>query len=173
MSKTPNVQVLFKEKEIEFPIGYYFRVSAVHVLKQIAATDIAEVNLNTHPPSLVYQQKEVIFIPSEVKTELKEFATRNEIPIRDRHDIWEDLCRPFLDTQFKPADEATWDKVLTENGVSELEMREIRKKIKKTMRRNSIAWEWQYLGLFDYLDWTKLTNEKYRWAMEIALRNFS
>jgi len=173
MSKTHDVQVLFKEKEIDFPHGYYFRVSAVHALKQIVAPDIAEVNLNTHPPSLVYQKEEVVFIPPEVKEELKEFATRNEIPIRDRHDIWEDLCRPYLDTEFDPADEAAWDQVLIENGISALEMKEIRKKIKKTMWRNAIVWEWQYLGLFDYLAWTHLTKKKYEWAMEIALRNFS
>ena len=173
MSKTHDVQVLFWEKEIDFPKGYYFRVSVVHALRQIAATDIAEVNLNTHPPSLVYRKKEVVFIPSEVKEELKEFATRNEIPIRDRHDIWEDLCRPYLDTEFDPKDEAAWDKVLIENGISALEIKEIRKKIKKTMWRNAIAWEWQYLGLFDYLAWTQLTKKKYKWAMEVGLRNFS
>ena len=37
---------------------------------------------------------------------------------------------------------------------------------------NCIVWEWVYLGLFDYLDWTFLTKKKYWWAMELALRNF-
>ena len=37
---------------------------------------------------------------------------------------------------------------------------------------NFLVWEWAYLGLFDYLMWTYLTKRKYRWAMDIALRNY-
>ncbi|MCR1025871.1 hypothetical protein NQT66_13695 [Cellulophaga baltica] len=167
-----NISIEFKKKELLFPKGYYFKYSSIHKSRKIEAKDISEINLNTIPPSLVYKDQEVIFLKNESTTVLEKFAKENNIPLRNRFDIWEHICRPYLDTAFEETERIAAIKKLSENGISKIELPIIQKKVAKTMFLNCIVWEWVYLGLFDYLDWTFLTKKKYWWAMELALRNF-
>ncbi|WP_394750361.1 hypothetical protein [Spongiimicrobium salis] len=172
-SKHKHIVIEIKDREIRFPKGYFFSCSPIHLIRHIAAEDIAEINLSIHPPALIYQKKEFIFISSELKTALEHFAKRNRIPLVDRFDIWEHLNHTFLDTEFDQEEKQNTQKLLSENGISTLELRRIRKRIGRTMWLNALVWEWTYLGLFDYLKWTFLTPKKYWWAMEIALRNYT
>lgn len=167
-----DIVIEFRENEILFPKGYYFKCSPIHKRKRINSEEISEVNLNTFPPTLVYQDKEVIFIEHKYKADLEQFAIQNKILLFERFDIWESINRPFLDTEFTKKDKIYTTKSLIENGVSKEEIVQIRKKIKSAMSLNFYAWEWIYLGLFDYLSWTFLTKKKYWWSMEIALRNY-
>ncbi len=163
---------MFNKKEIKFPNGYFFKQSQVNTSKKILSTEISEVNLNTFPPSLVYKDIEVIFVKNDCKNSLKDFAKKNNIPIIDRLDIWEHMCRPYLDTEFEEQEKVESLKLLEANGVSRKDVTQIRKKINFTMFLNFIVWEWCYLGLYDYLSWTFLNKKKYWWAMEVALRNY-
>jgi len=167
-----NIHVKFYKDEIIFPNGYFFKHSLITKTQKINAVNISEINLNTYPPSLVYQAKEIIFIKDEYKDEFQQFAEHNNIPIVQRFDIWEHINRPYLDTEFEDIEKKESLKLLAENGISKIELGKIRRKVIKTMFINFIAWEWAYLGLFDYLNWTFLTKKKYWWSMEIAMRNF-
>lgn len=167
-----KISLEIKESEIHFPKGYFFKQSPVHKSRKIESTHISEINLDTNPPSLVYKENEIIFLKIEYKIIVEEFAERNKIPIVERFDIWEHINRPYLDTEFEEHEKIESKKLLAKNGVDATELKKIRKRISKTMFLNFLAWEWAYLGLFDYLNWTFLTKNKYWWAMEIALRNY-
>ncbi len=168
-----KISLEIKESEICFPKGYFFKQSPVQKFLKIESAHISEINLNTNPPSLVYQENEIVFLKVEYKIILEEFAARNNIPIVERFDIWEHINRPYLDTEFEEHEKLESEQLLAKNGIDTLELKQIRKKAGRTMSLNFIAWEWAYLGLFDYLNWTFLTKKKYWWAMEIALRNYN
>jgi len=170
--KNEKVTIEFEKSQILFPNGYYFKQSPLHKTRKIRSDQISEVNLNTFPPSLVYQNNEVIFLKKEFESTLKEFAEYNKVPVVRRLDIWEHINRPYLDTEFERTEKQQSLKELNENGISESDLKKIRKKVGKTMFLNFLVWEWTYLGLFDYLHWTFLTKKKYWWSMEIALRNY-
>lgn len=171
--KHNKILIEIKEGEILFPKGYFFKQSQIHKNGCLYAGDITEINTSIFPHILVFRNQEMIFIKTEYKIPLTDFAKRNNIPIIDRFDIWEHINRPFLDTEFEPEEEIASQKLLAKNGISATELKTIRKKIKRTMLINFRVWEWNYLGLYDYLAWTYLTEAKYKWAMEIALRNIS
>jgi hypothetical protein len=167
-----TLEVIFKSDKIYFPKGYLFTKSPVHKKREVAKSEVSEINLNTAPPSFVYNDTEVIFVKDEAMDQLKEFGLTHNIPIVDRFDIWEHLNRPYLDTEFEPEDKQESLRQLEENGINNEEVKLIRRKIRYTMIANYFVWEWMYLGLFHYLYWTFLTKKKYRWAMEISLRNY-
>lgn len=167
------VTIEFKYSRILFPDGYYFRQSPLHRSRVISAGDITEVNLHTIPPSLVIQHQEVIFLKSTVEEELKAFSERNGLPLAGRYDIWSAINEPFLDTELSYSFRKNILSNLKENGISVKELRRIRKKIGFTMfSGNYIVQDWLYLGQFDYLSWTWLTDKKYWWSMEVALLNY-
>lgn len=165
-----RVPIHIGQSEILFPQGYYFSVSPLHDRKKLLATEIQEVSLNTQPPSLLTKEKEIIFLKNRLRHNLELFARLNRIPRVERLDVWEHLNRPFLDTTFDENEKRGSLRKLHAVGFSAKELRQIRKRITPTMIKNMVVWEYQYLGLFDYLNWTFLSKEKYRWAMEIALR---
>ena len=173
-SITPEgLKVEFKEKEIIFPNGYYYKYSSMKSNNKITNENVKEINLNTSPPSFVVNNNEVIFVPYKFNENLEEFGNKNGIPITNRFDIWSAINEPFLDTQFDKDEKEYNTKALTKNGLSKKEIKEIRGKIKLTMlSSNSVVWEWVNLSQFDYLNWTWLTKKKYWWSMEIALRNY-
>lgn len=165
----------FKNRTIVFPNGYYFKCSNVTTGNEIDAQRITEVNINTSPPSFVLDNKEIIFVKYEYKTQLESFAKSNNVPIVQRPEIWEMLCEPYLDTTFDENHQRETIKSLIENGLTEEEITTIRKRIKNRMLFvNTFVLEWVHLGQFDYLNWTTfLFKSKYWWTMEIALRNLS
>lgn len=168
-----ELKVEFSEDSILFPQGYYFKVSQVNTDRNISKERVKEINLNTYPPSFVVDDKEVIFVAYEAKAQLEQFGLKHTINIVERFDIWEHINQPFLDTEFDLSEKANNLKALADNGVSEEETIAIRKQIKPVMDANFFAWEWVYLGQFDFLMWVKpLTSEIYAWSMEIALRNY-
>ncbi|MEL7248789.1 MAG: hypothetical protein AAFO03_10235 [Bacteroidota bacterium] len=166
------MEVELHEDRIRFPKGYFCKHSTVHQSKEITLDQINEVNLLTQPLSVVIDHKEVIFLPQISKEELASFARRNQLKISERFDIWEAINEPYLDTEFSKEQEQATIQALIHNGVSEEEVKGIRKKISLTMSMNMFAWEWVYLGQFDYLSWSLRTKKKYWWSMEIALRNY-
>lgn len=167
------MQVELKTDRILFPRGYFSRHSLIGKPAELKADVINEVNLQTFPHSLVIHHQEVIFLPRITKEELRDFATRNHIPIAQRFDIWAAINEPFLDTEFDEQERVATLRQLAENGISEPEAEAIRRKIRLSMSMNMFAWEWVYLGQFDYLSWTPiLSRKKYWWTMDVALRNY-
>lgn len=162
----------FANGELLFPNGYFFKPSLLHKTRKIASNHITEVNLHTYPPSLVRNHQEVLFVLPDAKRELEIFAKDHSLPIVERTDIWELLCRPYLDTELSAEENQQDLRLLEQNGLEAHEVANVRKRISRTMWLNYLIWEWTYLGLFDYLSWTFLNSKKYNWAMEIALRNY-
>ena len=167
-----RVPILIEKTEILFPKGYYFSVSDLHTKKRLHANEIVEVYLNTMPPSVLTTSKEIIFLKNSLRPNIELFARYNRIPIVDRIDIWEHLNRPFLDSTFDENEKKLRLKKLAEAGIKQPELKRIQKRIAPTMLRNILVWEYRYLGLFDYLNWSYLTKEKYQWAMSVALRGY-
>lgn len=171
--KSKPIVATFTETEIRFPNGYYFRQSSVAKTKKVPIACITEVTKGTYPPSFVLDDKEVIFVDHQYGDALIALAEKHTIRITERIDIWELLNEPFLDTEIEKEQQQRTLSVLAENGVSLEEVLQIRKDIQATMFANHFAWEWIYLGLFDYLSWKfLLSKEHYWWSMEIALRNY-
>jgi hypothetical protein len=155
-----------------FDAGYYFAHSNLQNRKRLEASEICECCINTSPVSFIINHNEVIFAPQISREDIQIFYQQNEIFICDRIDIWERINWPFLDTEFDENENQDNEKILEANGVSKNDLRQIRKKISTAMSMNYFAWEWQYLGQFDYLHWAKPTYKKYWWSMDIALRNY-
>lgn len=172
MHRYDKVKIEFENSYIRFPNGYFFKQSPVNIDKKVDSKQISEINLNTAPPSLVFNNNEIIFLKQEHTKQLCSFAEKFNIKIKDRFDIWEHINRPYLDTEFEKEEKIESLRLLSENGISKIELTGIRRKVVRTMFINFLAMEWGYLGLFHYLDWTFLTKKKYWWAMEIALRNY-
>jgi len=170
--KHSHIFTEFKEKTIVFPNGYFYKYCSFR--NEIKAEQISEINLNTTPPSFVFEDKEVIFVEYKYRGALENFGRQNNIAIVNRPEIWEMICEPYLDTEFDEEHKNRTIQLLIENGLTESEIYSIRKKIKNIMMfYNSFVWDWVHLGQSDYLDWTLfLTRKKYWWTMNIALRNF-
>ena len=164
--------VEFRGSTIYFPDGYHFKQSSVAKTKMISSKDINEINLTTSPPSLVIDYSEVIFLNEDCKDQLRKFVKENDLTVTNRFDIWEHLNQPFLDTEFTTDEKKATIEKLVENGLTEFEVAKIRQKLKWIMWQNVFGMEWVYLGQFDYLRIAFLTNRRYWWTMEIALRNY-
>ena len=168
-----QIRIEITDNEILFPAGYHFRQSKVHKERRIPADRINELNIGTFPTSIVIDNREVIFLKKQLEDQLKEFAIRNSIEISKRPDIWGDINEEFLDTEFTEEEKTRIVERLAANGVSPEETAAIRAKVKFVMYLfNSYAWEWVYLGQFDYLKQVPWSRKNYWWSMEIALRNY-
>ena len=88
-------------------------------------------------------------------------------------DTWSLICDEFLDTEHNDDDKRITIETLKETGISERETEEIRKRISlKMLAYTYISMEWVYYGQYDVLiQLFPLSEEKYWWTMQIALRN--
>lgn len=159
---------------------YEFPSSSVRENPVILAEHINEVNLNTYPPSMVINHREVIFIEEKYQPEFMDFVKRNKLKISNRFDIWEIINRIFLDTELTEAQKEQDLARLERNGISQAEVSEIQKKVQGLMSGwAAVAWEWNYLGHYDLLLNKKqsfllfLPADFYWWTMDIALRNYN
>jgi hypothetical protein len=165
-----DITVEISDNEIRFPNGYFFEQSPINNEKIISSVSITEINLHTFPPSVVVNDKEVVFVRHDQQEQLKEFAIKNNIQPTERFDIWEHLSQPFLDTEFEQYEKEKTIEELAKNGISPDETKSIRKKIGRFTYIASM--EWIYLGHYNYLQSRDINKEKYWWANEIALRNY-
>ncbi len=166
-----EVEQLFYQS---YPFERYARTSQGPIIPK----DIREILPDRHPPEMVTWDKEVLFVTAESREILREWAQRYGIPLSDRLDIWSWLNEPFLDTVYTPEQEENTLKLLAENGISPEETHGIRQKIQSHMLiYNGFLWEWVHLGHYDVLlsrkkySLRRLTNQFYRWTMEISVRN--
>ena len=173
--KQMEQEVAFETKYIEFFQAYEFKYSRLRENPRIQATEINEMFLSSFPPSIVIDNKEVVFFGLKFKEELRLFAERNDIKIGKRLDIWENICKEYLHVEYTPVEKLAITKELIRNGVTTHELMEIHYKIGRQMAFvNSYASEWVYLGQYDVLRTiTPLSKTFYWYTMEIALRNLN
>jgi hypothetical protein len=123
----------------------------------------------------------VIFFNHDSTEEIKEFSKANRLTISDRLDIWEIICKPFLDTESEVSD--TEYATLASYGIEPDEIEIIRRKAGPII---GMTMEWQYLGHWDLLIsrqyrpdfigniFPGMSGKKfYWWTMEIATKGIA
>ncbi len=91
---------------------------------------------------------------------------------KKRNDNWSLLCEEFLDTELSEAEQLANIETLEKAGIPKHEQLAIKKRLKFRFLITTMAtWEWIYYGQYDVLSelWP-LTQEKYWWTMDVALR---
>lgn len=162
-----------KPEGFYFPQGYYFKQGCLKNRPLLPFSEIKEIRINTFPITAVTHQKEVIFLPGLQQEEVEKLAFEKNLKLVEPVDIWSLICDEFLDTEFSEEEKARCRKLLEEQGISPTELEQIRKKIKtKMLLLTAVSWEWMYYGQYDVLlELRPLTEKKYWWTMDIALRN--
>lgn len=171
--KQIDLPIVLNENYLQFPDGYYFKFGTPDNREKIFANRINAFLPNIFPLAFIIDNKEIVFLGKLTESEISPFCLNNNIPKLVMEDIWERINRPYLDTEFDEEEKIANDMVLFKNGIESTELSSIRKKVKMTMIKNYYAWAWVYLGQYDYLSWTILTNKKYWWTMDIALRGLN
>ncbi len=132
---------------------YPFQPSIAYGQTRILVDTIDEIDIESYPPTIKVKD-ELIFLTSEKRDELKEFARRNDLKIVKRPDIWGWILEPFLDTEFTKETDERLTRLLNEYGLTEEIVNSIRKEVKTQMLKynfDTMLWEWGGLGAEDVL----------------------
>ncbi|MFT6707836.1 MAG: hypothetical protein ACJATF_002692 [Flavobacteriales bacterium] len=162
----------FESDRIVFPKGYQFRKGYLKNKKELFYKEINEFRLNTNPMSVLINGNEIIFLVGAHLDDCAKIAIREKIPVVEKTDLWSLICDDFLDTEFDGDYVERAKEQLVGKGFTEEEAESIRGKIRTRMLAQTyISWEWQYYGQYDVLTQLQpITEERYWWTMEIALR---
>lgn len=157
--------------------NYPFEPSIAYGQNIFKTNQIDNIDLKSYPPTFRVGN-ELIYLTSEKKVELEEFATRNNIKTIERPMIWGWILEPFLDTEFTTETDQRLTKLLENYGLTANQVKSLREEVETQMLKynfDTILWEW---GGFDALDVLKAMRTKYkkeefdnfyRRVMEIAL----
>ena len=158
--------------KIVFPKGYYFRHGYMKGRTELLPDDIEEIRINTHPITAKVNAKELIFLQGLSKEDCEEIAHEHQIPITSPIDNWALICEVFLDVDLDEAAKEHNLSTLVEQGFTKEEVRRIRKKLRWGMElKTYFSMEWIYYGQYDVMEFYPFISEqRYWWAMEIALR---
>jgi hypothetical protein len=162
---------------------YPFPGASVYPKGAVAWANVVEVELDLAAPPELRLANERLFISATLKDDLRREAEAHGVPVVERHDVWDLLLEPFIDTAFDEDDERRTGDLLELNGVSRDEARRIREAVgEKMLGYNSLVWDWAHLGMFDLflahrpgpasgrgMDEARF-RELYAWAQEIAQR---
>lgn len=172
-NRIKNSNCVLKENSFYFPRGYYFGHGILKNRKELPFEICTEIRTNTFPITAITNENEVIFLRGLSETDIINLNKSNILNLTAPIDIWEHICEEFLDTEFDSETKLRTLELLNENGISNSEVNEIRKRLRLGMLiRTYASWEWQYYGQFDVLhELWPLTEKKYWWTMDIALRN--
>ncbi len=153
-----------------FPRGYYFKNSSLGKKKRLKFTDIDEIRTNTIPHTALINRNEIIFLVGLSEEDIKPLSSK--IPFTQPQDNWMLICDEFLDTEYSEKEKELNLKKLAESGISEEEVKKIRKRISFRMLVSTyLTLEWVYYGQWDVMRETWPVNKKkYWWTMDIALR---
>jgi hypothetical protein len=171
-------QLRFESDYLEID-GYPFQPSIAYGQTKIPSELIDEIDIESYPPTIKVKN-ELIFLTSEKRDELKEFAHRHNLKAVKRPDIWGWILAPFLDTEFTKETDERLSGLLNEYGLTEEIVNSIRKEIKTQMLKynfDTMLWEWGGLGAEDVLKAmrTKYNEEDFKEfydkVMKLALSN--
>jgi hypothetical protein len=171
-------QLRFESDYLEID-GYPFQPSIAYGQTKIPSDIIDEIDIESYPPTIKVNN-ELIFLTSEKRDELKEFAHRHNLKAVKRPDIWGWILAPFLDTEFTKETDERLSGLLNEYGLTEEIVNSIRKEIKTQMLKynfDTMLWEWGGLGAEDVLKAmrTKYNEEDFKEfydkVMKLALSN--
>jgi len=157
--------------------NYPFEPSIAYGQTIFKTNQIDDIDFKSYPPTFRVGN-ELIYLTSEKKVELEEFATRNNIKTIERPMIWGWILEPFLDTEFTTETDQRLTKHLENYGLTADHVKSLRAEVETQMLKynfDTMLWEW---GGFDALDVLKAMRTKYkkevfdnfyRRVMEIAL----
>ncbi|MEM7549623.1 MAG: hypothetical protein AAF363_08110 [Bacteroidota bacterium] len=133
---------IIQEDRITFDF-YEFYFSSLRENKVLTVDRIKEVDFSTYPCSMEIDNGEIIFFNHDDESNIKNFANENEIIQSTKTDIWELLCKQFLDIEPTETEINKNQQTLLNLGVSRAEQQEISKRIKWSLFGTM---EWGYLG---------------------------
>ena len=107
---------------------YLFDPSIVYTNKILKSSDIENIDISSFPPTLKVEN-DLIFVSFELKSELIEFARKNNIPVIKRMNIWGKILEPFLDKQFDKKNLKPINALLTKWGLNYQLVTKIRKQV--------------------------------------------
>lgn len=169
-------------RESEIVITKYpFEPSIAYPTAILSAKDIDCMSVD-FTVCKVHVKKDIIFISSEQKEKLKQFADSNNIRLMPQNWNWDWILEPFLDTEFTKENEQRALERLLENGFTANEVDTIRAEVKNQMYAynfDTMLWDWCSLGLSDVLSAMRAKYSKeqfrefYKRALEIEKRTGS
>ncbi|WP_036155156.1 hypothetical protein [Maribacter forsetii] len=123
----------------------------------------------------VHVKNDIIFISSEQKEKLKQFAESNNIRLIPQNWNWDWILEPYLDTEFTKENEQRALERLLENGFTTNEVDTTRAEVKNQMYAynfDTMLWDWCSLGLSDVLSAmrAKYSKEQFREFYKRALK---
>lgn len=165
------VDCVVDDDHIYFPKGYYFRYGYLAGRKRLEYGVIDEIRLGTFMITAKINGNELIFLRGAKQEDIVRFAARYSIPAGKHQDNWSLICDEYLDTEIDALDRGRITRLLLQAGISLSEQRQIKKRVAFAMLvRTYFTLEWVYYGQYDVLLSIYLTERKYWWTMDIALR---
>lgn len=157
--------------------NYPFEPSIAYKQSIIKVNQIDEIDLKSYPPT-INVGNELIYLTTEKKVELEEFATKHNVKSVERQWIWTWLLEPFLDTEYTLETDQRLAKLLEDYGLSIEKVKLIREEVRTQMMKynfDTMIWEWGGFNADDVLKAmrTKYNKEEfedfYKRVMQIAL----
>ena len=157
--------------------NYPFEPSIAYGQTIFKTNQIDDIDFKSYPPTFRVGN-ELIFLTSEKKIELEEFATKNNIKTVERSWIWDWILEPFLDTEFTNETDQRLTKLLESYGLTKDRVKSLRAEVETQMLKynfDTMLWEWGGFGASDVLRAMRTKYKKdeyedfYRRVMEIAL----
>jgi len=170
-------EVTFNDDTVIFD-SYPFSNATASTKPVITAKEIINICIKAVPPTIRVGD-ELLYVSAVRRQELTSFAERNGILLYDRHELWDCILEPFLDTEFT---EETCERIYTVLAKYNLDRQTVdawRKRVREQMIKynfDSMLWEW---GMFSSMDVLLAMRPKlssadfnlfYKEVMEIALR---
>jgi hypothetical protein len=141
--------------------NYPFEPSIAYGQTIFKTKQIDDIDFKSYPPTFRVGD-ELIFLTSEKKVELEEFAKRNNIKTVERPMIWGWVLEPFLDTEYTTETDVRLTKLLENYGLKTDQVKSLRAEVETQMLKynfDTMLWEW---GGFDALDVLKAMRTKYK-----------
>ena len=157
--------------------NYPFEPSIAYGQTIFKANQIDDIDFKSYPPTFRVGN-EVVFLTSEKKIEIEDFATKNNIKTVERSRIWDWILEPFLDTEFTNETDQRLTKLLESYGLTKDQVKSLRVEVETQMLKynfDTMLWELGGFGSSDVLSAMRTKYKKdeyedfYRRVMEIAL----
>lgn len=157
--------------------NYPFEPSIAYRQTIFKTNQIDDIDAKSYPPTFRVGN-ELIFLTSDKKVELEEFATNNNIKTVERPWIWDWILEPFLDTEFTNETDQRLTRLLESYGLTNDQVKSLRVEVETQMLKynfDTMLWEWSGFGASDVLRAMRAKYKKdeyedfYKRVMAIAL----
>lgn len=157
--------------------NYPFEPSIAYRQTIFRSNQIDDIDFKSFPPTFKVGN-ELVYLTSEKKTEIEEFAKKNNIKTVERPMIWCWILEPFLDTEFTTETDQRLTKLLEKYGLTADQVKLLRAKVETQMLKynfDTMLWEWGGFDASDVLRAMRTKYEKdefedfYKRVMKIAL----